>query len=174
MGRPSKYQEDFPERLIAYFSVEKTQKQVIGRVTRYNKDGQATSEEEKYKVVPNDMPTFAGFARSIGVSDQTLENWYNEMEDTESEHPVRKYPEFFAAYNTARQLQKEFLIDNALQGNSPPASFIFVAKNVTDMTDKQIIETKDSDLEAKRDAIDDFLDSLRDDSESGSGEEGQA
>lgn len=168
MGAPTKYQPEYCERLIAYFNIDKTQKQVIGRVKRFGKDGNLTHDEEKYKIVPNDMPTFEGFARSIGVSHQTLDNWTKALLNPkalegEPEYNKLKYPDFFAAYNIGKALQKEFLIDNGLQGNSPPATTIFVLKNVTDMTDKQIIETKDSDLEAKRDALDEFLDTLRND-----------
>lgn len=161
MSRPTKYTEDLPERLITHFSIEKSQKVCIERSKKYNKEGTLTSDTEKYKILPNDMPTFAGFGRKIEISERTLERWAVALADDNAEAPVKKYPEFCRAYNVAKALQKEFLIDNALQGNSPPASFIFVAKNVTDMTDKQIIETKDADYKDKKDALSDFFDTIR-------------
>lgn len=160
MGRPSKYQEDFPERLIAWFSGAKTQRQIIGKLVRYDKEGNVKSEDFKYKVVPADMPTFAGFAFEIGVSHDTLLRWATERV-SEEEDAEYKHPEFCVAYNVCKEKQKTFLIDNALQGNSPPASFIFVAKNVTDMTDKQIIETKDQDYKDKQDALTDWFNTIR-------------
>lgn len=163
MGRPSKYTDDIPDKMLAHFAIEKSQKVCVERAKKYSaKTGQLTSDVEKYKIIPNDMPTFFGFSQKIGVSHDTLLDWSKAVVDPEAEEPELKYPEFSEAYNACKHLQKAFLIDNALQGNSPPATFIFVAKNVTDMTDKQIIETKDNDLKAKSDAISDFLDSIRD------------
>lgn len=161
MGRPSLYDPKYCQEIVDYFTIENSKKVTIEKTTKYNKDGVKIFEGEKFKIIPNDMPTFSGFAMSIGVSHDALLAWATEVEDDKAEIPVKKHADFAVAYNIAKHLQKRFLIDNALQGNSPPASFIFVAKNVTDMTDKQIIETKDNDYKEKRDALGEFFDSIR-------------
>lgn len=159
-GRPTKYLHKYITEIVDWFSVEKYKDIVIERQTRELKSG-GESVTEKFKRVANDLPTLDGFARSIGVTHATMLNWANAWVDPEAEHPKRKHPEFFEAYNVAKELQKDFLIQNGLQGHYPPASFIFVAKNITDMTDKQIIETKDVDYKEKHDALSDFFNSLR-------------
>lgn len=80
------------------------------------------------KVLPNDLPTLSGFAFSIGVNQDTLHEW------------TSVHPEFSEAFNIAKQKQKDFLVANGLAGLYPPASFIFVAKNITDMRDKTEVE----------------------------------
>lgn len=163
-GRPTKYEARFVEEIVAWFDVEKYKDIVIERMTRETKQGETTTE--KFKRVANDLPTLQGFARSIGVTHATLLNWANDVVDVEAVEPQRKHPEFFEAYNVAKELQKDFLVQNGLQGHYPPASFIFVAKNITDMTDKQIIETKDIDYKEKHSALDDWFNSLRNNAQS--------
>ena len=48
--------------------------------------------------------------------------------------------ELSKSYKEAKEVQKEFLMANGLVGASPPAAYIFTAKNVTDMKDKQEVE----------------------------------
>jgi hypothetical protein len=64
------------------------------------------------------------------VNGDTLVEWAKPDNET-------KYPGFSAAYNQAKDLEKEFLVDSGLAGLYPPASFIFTAKNITDMRDRQ-------------------------------------
>lgn len=54
-GRPTLYKDDYPQRLLDYFSVPLR-----------TEDGKAT-----------DMPTLAGFAASIGVAYQTINKWHD-------------------------------------------------------------------------------------------------
>lgn len=174
MGRPALYKPEYADQMIDYFNIDKFEKVTLEKETRYSaKTGVKVSEKEKYKLIPNDLPTFEGFAMKIGVSHQTLLNWANAVEDEAAEILVYRYPDFFGAYNVCKHMQKEFLVDNGLKGNMPPASFIFVTKNVTDMTDKQIIETNDADYKEKEDALDKFLDSLRDHATSDRGGDSQ-
>ena len=60
-----------------------------------------------------------------------------------SEDSLLKYAgkneDFGGAYNRCRNIQKECLMRLGLTGISPPASFIFVAKNITDMRDSSDI-----------------------------------
>jgi len=163
-GRPSSYKPEYAVQLIEHMMVEKFNKETIEEEIRYSpKTGVKVSEKRKFKMIPNDLPTIEGFARKIGVTYRTLKNWADAVEDPEATEAVYKYPDFFQAYNVAKQLQKEFIVDNGLKGNYPPASFIFVAKNVTDMTDKQIIETNDADYKDKEDALDKWFNTIRDD-----------
>lgn len=167
MGRPSKYLPQYADMLIDHFNIEKYEKVEMESETRYSpKTGIKVSEKKKYKLIPNDLPTFEGFARKIGVTHKTLLNWTDAVEDPEAPELVYKYPDFLQAYNVCKAIQKEFLVDNGLKGNYPPASFIFVTKNVTDMTDKQIIETNDADYKDKEDALDKWFDTLRDNAKS--------
>jgi hypothetical protein len=130
-GRPSKYKPEYCQELIDFFSREPNRKEVMEVSTSNgvnSKGGTNDFRKEKYVLVPNDPPFFEDFATSIGVSDDTIVNW------------AKKYPEFLAAYNKAKFLQKRFLIINGLAGCYPPASYIFTAKNITDMRDKQEVE----------------------------------
>lgn len=68
------------------------------------------------------------WCRQHNISDQTLRKYCDENE------------EFLASYQKAKQIQKELLITGGLKGYFNPTSFIFTAKNITDMRDKQEID----------------------------------
>ena len=111
-GRPSKYKPEYCDQIIAFFSVAPNRKEVMEVSTSQGvsaKGGTSDFRKEKYVLVPNDPPFFEDFATSIGVSDDTIVNW------------AKKYPEFLAAYNKSKFLQKRFLIINGLAGCYPPA-----------------------------------------------------
>lgn len=148
-GAPTKYDPSICEQMLEFFSGDHNHKEVIMEKVTPTKYGEAT--EKRYQIVPNDLPFFEAFARKIGVSYQTLRNWATEKEGDEKDAPL-KHPEFFDAYNLCKQIQKEFLIHNGLAGAYPPASFIFVAKNITDMTDSQELKLKKA---AAEDTLDD-------------------
>ena len=109
--------------LLDFFSGPRT-KQVLKSVVT----GKNDYEKEEYETQPEDFPTLEKFARKIGVNGDTIVEW------------AKRFPAFSAAYNAAKDLQKEFLMDNGLAGHYPPAAFIFVAKNVTNMRDKTEVE----------------------------------
>lgn len=127
-GRPTKYKPEYCEAIINFFSIEPSRKEVTAEIKGYGKTGNQNFEKTEYKIIANRLPTFEKFAREIGVNGDTIVEW------------AKVHPEFSAAYNTAKELQKEFLVDNGLAGLYPPASFIFTAKNITDMRDKQEVE----------------------------------
>ena len=120
-GRPTKYKEEYCEEIVKYFSVEPYREVIV------TTEGKNFSKED-VKLVPNQLPFLSAFARHIGVTHDTLIEWTN------------VHPEFSEAYKKAKELQKEFLIENGLQGLYNPAFAIFTAKNITDMRDKQEIE----------------------------------
>jgi hypothetical protein len=112
-GRPSDYDPKYCQEIIDFFSIPPYVEKIIdGRVVKVN----------------NRLPAFHVFASKIGVGTNTLLDWCNQHE------------EFSIAYKKAKELQKYFLIENGLNGIYAPAAFCFVAKNITDMRDKQDIE----------------------------------
>lgn len=121
-GRPSKYKPEYCEEIIEFFSVEPYREV---EVTHRNKKGEEWTTSE---LRANKLPFFSAFARKINVDDDTLGRW------------CEAYPEFCGAYKKCKSLQKEFMIHNAISGLYNPASFIFTAKNITDMRDKQEVE----------------------------------
>lgn len=160
-GRPTDYKPEYCESLVAFFDVEPYDKVIMEEQERENTQKGTKSKTVKYKMIANKLPTFVQFARSIGVTTKTVWLWANERVSEDLDAPL-KYPEFCKAYAEAKELQKDFLIQNGLQGTSPSTAFIFVAKNLTDMVDRQLVEHDVPDLKEKRDALDNFIDTLRD------------
>jgi hypothetical protein len=75
------------------------------------------------------LPTFTGFAISVGVTQRTIYNW------------AAKYPEFQDAMDYCNAVQDDMLQQFALNGvwNPSMASFVLKAKHA--WVDKQVIET---------------------------------
>lgn len=131
MGRPTKYKEEYCEQVVEFFNqqpysfVEIEQEDDEGNVTKsvaLDKFGNAIK-------VPCPLPTKERFAFNIGVHRETLINWAN------------SHKNFFDAIKKAEDLQKDILIQNGLVQAYDKTFAIFVAKNVTDMKDKQDINT---------------------------------
>jgi hypothetical protein len=116
-GRPTKYDPKYCDKLIEFFSGERYKEVQI--VTT----GKNDYEKIETKQVANELPTFEQFAHQIDVNGDTLVEWSKVHED------------FSAAYTHAKELQKNFLIQNGMLGLYNPAFTIFVAKNITDMKD---------------------------------------
>lgn len=142
-GRPTKYKEEYCDQIIEFFNqqpytfVEVDQEDSEGNITRsvaVDKFGNAIK-------VPCALPTKERFAFKIGVHRETLLNW------------ASSHPEFFDAIKKAEDLQKDILIQNGLVQAYDKTFAIFVAKNVTDMKDKQEI-----DMNAKVSSADDWSD----------------
>lgn len=66
-----------------------------------------------------ELPTFSGFARSIGFSSGLLRDWEN------------AHPAFAAAAARARDIQEQLMIDRGLTGQYAEGAFVFVAQNLT-------------------------------------------
>jgi len=110
VGRSTKYKPEFCDKLIKYFDAEPWK--IVEGKRAYRR-----------------MPTIEGFAKRIKVCISTIYNWIDK------DHASFQ-PEFLDAYNKAKQLRKNWLIDVGLSGLSPANSFKFVAVNCTDMRDK--------------------------------------
>jgi hypothetical protein len=97
VGAPTDYKPEYCQMLVDYFSVEPIEK---GKIIT---SGKNYSREED-KILFHDFPTFEGFAFTVGVLTQTLEQW------------AKKYKEFSEAYACAKQLQKKALYRGGLSG----------------------------------------------------------
>lgn len=128
-GRPIKFQPEYCEELIEYFSRPLTYEK---EVTTVDKKGIAHTS---FMEVANPMPKFYEFADSIGVDRDTLLNW---AKDTDEAREM--FPGFHQAYEKAKELQKWFLIENALHRRYDAYFAKFVAINITDMRDKSETE----------------------------------
>lgn len=119
VGRPSKYNPIFCQKIIEYFDIDPS---IFRDITITYKDG-STKEISEEEAAP--LPTFMKFARSIGTFHDTLHDW------------VKKYPEFRLAYNRCKELQFEFLVDNGLRGNYQGYFAGLYMKNMCGWRDKE-------------------------------------
>lgn len=110
---PVVYQSDYCAQLLAFFDVTPFK---ITEVMK--KDGSVSLVE-----TAAELPTFAAFARGLGVTQQLLLEW-------EKEHP-----EFAQAAQKARDLQCNILIQNSLRGNYSASFAAFTAKNILGWSD---------------------------------------
>lgn len=123
-GQPTKYKPEYCQQLIDYFSIEPLEIIREQEIT--------DTEGGKYisRRLPQRFPWFEGFARKIGVHRNTLKNWCNE------------HPEFAEAYETAKDLQREFLVDIGLSGATSASFAIFTMKNVCGWRDERDLKLK--------------------------------
>lgn len=131
-GRPTRYKKEYCDALIKYFNREPYFETPV--ITTY-KDG---STKEEVKLIPADLPTLAGFAVSIGVHRETLNNWANEKKKNKYGEETNEllHPEFFDAFKRAKDYQENILVINGIQGNYNPAFAIFTAKNIIGWRDR--------------------------------------
>lgn len=127
MGRPTKYKPEFCDKLIEFFDIEPWEEREIP----HYKNGEVVWRD--IKILPVRMPTLRGFAKSIEVGISTVYDWINENHDS-------YVKEFSDAFTCAKAIRADWLVDVGLSGSAPPASFKFVAVNVTDMRDKQEVQ----------------------------------
>jgi hypothetical protein len=136
-----KYKKEYCKKIVEFFSIPHT-------VEKYEVTTDKNGEKVKTVEKPNPLPTFEKFAVKLGVTVEVLIEWAN------------FYPEFNVACNQCRALQKDMLNDLAMRGFYNPTYTIFVAKNITDMKEKQeqtqenYEELRKSYLEAMRNLAD--------------------
>lgn len=144
MGAPTKYKEEYCETVLEFFDKplyeyiyidEEDDEGNVKKTVATNKSGEPIR-------VPAPLPTKERFAFSIGVHTNTLLNWANEN------------PDFLCAIKKAENLQKDILIQNGLIQAYDKTFAIFVAKNVTDMSDKKELEITEGESLTPWDEID--------------------
>ncbi len=125
IGRPTKYKPGYAKALTDYFN-----QPVLKPVTETVRCKSWVKQSTRYEALF--FPTFQGFAASIGVSDNTLENWskakYPEDYAVVGLRRTHKYPNFLCAYTRARNIQKGLLLKYAMIGrlNSGFAQFLAI------------------------------------------------
>lgn len=134
-GQPTKYKPEFCEKLIKHFDIEPWEEREIP----HYKGGEVVWTD--IKILPVRMPTLRGFAKKIKVGIRTVYDWIDKKHGSHQE-------EFSHAFTYAKDIRKDWLVDLGLSGSAPPASFKFVAVNVTEMRDKQ-----EMDLGLNKDTI---------------------
>lgn len=123
-GRPSKYKKIYAKKLIKHFDIEPT-RTILEKF--YYKNGDI---KEKEVEVANELPTIIGFAREIGVTDDTLVRW------------SKRYKDFSAAYRWAKSLQERIWMVNSLKGLYNPYFAALMGKNIYNWKDKTETDTK--------------------------------
>lgn len=83
-----------------------------------------TGEKGETAVIPNDLPLFSSFAKSIKVSQLRLRQW------------AKVHPDFKEAMDLARDMQESTLITNSLRGLYASSPANFAAKNLLGWTDR--------------------------------------
>ena len=126
VGRPTKYDRKYCRELIKFFSVDATR--VVEDMRKLSADGGSASIIKRR--VSNEMPTFAKFARKIGVNQDTLHEW------------KKKHEEFSESYKQAKELQEEFLINIGLSGVTNASFVIFAMKNICGWRDEKDLKIK--------------------------------
>lgn len=158
--RPTKYKEEYADRLLDYFS-SFTQEVYVDR-EYYDIKGRTREEtiartpvdddwykrhlvrKETHKVISSKFPTIERFAFMLNVSRDTLYEWatarYDENYKIVNERGKLKHPEFSYAYARAREIQESILIEWAMDGTFNSQFAIFLAKNRFWYTDKSEVE----------------------------------
>ena len=132
-----KYKKSYCKKMLDFFNIAHT-------VEKLEVSSDRNGEKTKCVEKPNPLPTFEKFAVKIGASSKVLEDW------------EKQHPEFALTCHQCRELQKDMLNDLAMRGFYNPTYTIFVAKNITDMKDKQ--ESQMPNFENIRDA---YLNALK-------------
>lgn len=123
-GQPTKYKPEYCQQLIDYFSIDPT------KITEDETVSSADGDKLIARRMPQRMPWLEGFARKIGVHRNTLRDWCD------------LHPEFAEAYETAKDLQREFLVDIGLSGATSSSFAIFTMKNVCGWRDERDLKLK--------------------------------
>ena len=119
---PNRYKPEYCDAVRKWFNVPHF-KEVETTIT--TRTGNTIVKKEMQPVPP---PHMGAFARSIGVSKAALDGW------------AQKYPEFAAAYQEAKDMLAEHLIDGGLLGTFNSHFGRFVAVNLTEMRDRTAVD----------------------------------
>ncbi len=130
--KPIHNPEDYAQGLIEHFDVDFSRSEVKNTV-----QGKGDFYKEEFATVANYLPQFEGYAKKLEITAEMLRDWSRaKLEDG----VTPKFPAFAAAYTRAKNMQREMLLANALNGYYNPIFAKFVAQNFTELRDKQAID----------------------------------
>ena len=115
-GRPSLYRPEYDDLIVTYFNHEPYTEHKV----------EQPNGLVKLQRMATDPPMLAGFAKSIGVSRDTVNAWATDV-GTDGRP---KYPSFADAYARARELNESMLARGAMLGLYEPRFSSFVMKNL--------------------------------------------
>ncbi len=118
-GAPTKYQEDYPEKALAYFTRDAYEPLM------HNGQPVVNKKTGKFEFVTSEFPTIEGLGRHLDTFHQVIGDWR------------KKYKDFDAACIAGKARAKHQLIQGGMLGRYHPNFTMFVAKNCTDMVDKK-------------------------------------
>lgn len=130
LGRPTKYTEEYCDKLLAFFDIDSVRMTVE---KFYYKNGDV---KEKEIEVPNELPLISMFERQEGLGIGRCSKWAKAKNDD----GTYKYPIFRQAYKEAKALQENMWVNNSLRGLYSGAFTIFAGKNMFGWRDKQEID----------------------------------
>jgi hypothetical protein len=130
------YREEYCDQIREFFlSSPRIKQETVAVLKHANyvntpEDASMTTgtKREEVRRICGDLPTFEGFATTVGITTRTVRNWRG------------RYPDFEEACCFCEQIQREFLQQGLLDGSIPPIGGIFVAKNVTAHHDTPMVE----------------------------------
>lgn len=137
-GRPTKYTEDMPTRLLAFF--DRPLDREVEKQVATNKGVEIIKE-----IKPNRLPTVEGFCAQLKISKRTFHDW------------VKRYDEFSHALGAAKQMQIQHLLHHGLEGGYNSAFAKFVAVNISDYREKVETVNTNKNIEVKIDKDDSDL-----------------
>ena|SRR3990167_10117568 len=117
-GRPTEYDPSFIHEVDEYLKKEQDEWEEFHKVR-----GQRSDSYEK--IITVHLPTRYGFAKFIGVTRQTVDNWSG------------IYPEFFDALGKIDEEQKNRLLENGLAGKYNPVIAKLVLSSNHGMAEKE-------------------------------------
>lgn len=137
-GGKSEYHDGLPEQMLHYFreAPQSVTGPVMIKIEESPLRGLVKTQEVRNSC--SDMPTFQRFGASLGVTTMTLLNW------------AAKYLEFGEAYQVCKEIQEDFMVQGMLSGRIPPASGIFIAKNLTKFRDDSQVTVKQETVSKER------------------------
>lgn len=116
-GRPSKFEPRFADEILAFFDKEPFT----------TEDVPQPNGMVKRQRMATDPPMLAGFAKSIGVSLDSVNRWATEVT---AETGGLLHPDFADAYARARELQESLIVRGGLLGLYDPRVVQTALKNL--------------------------------------------
>jgi hypothetical protein len=116
-GRPTKYTDEMPQRLMDFFNVP--QERIVEKEV-----ATATGVKVIRETVANKLPTVHGFCASIPIAMSTFQDW------------VAANPEFRATLAKCKQMQTDHLMQKALDGGFHAGFAKFMMMNLTKYREK--------------------------------------